>query len=286
LFKEAKKRIGRTGEAFRQYVNKRERREEWESNKKIRRYLIQRIIKVFPKSYELIELIKNQREYFARNDGEAGIEANRIITDKVTVGTGRFEKAYELRKKLFQDYFNAIEEGLPTHGLAISRRTGIAAMCISRIIRKSKYDFEKARPGRTLSNEEIAFRDARISTAYCSTDLDCPEIGYFEGLRPANINRIVRKEGQISNKGRKNCFAFAVHINYEIASRIYEASDMLTDLDEEVTIGNIVELDSGLKEKPIGLYLENRHKGKMLEGKIVDGLRILKSDDSINKPYL
>jgi len=111
-------------------------------------------------------------------------------------------------------------------------------------------------------------RNARVINAYQNTVFSRNDIAYFEGTTAANVRRIA--------KNSRRSWLPATNPSLALTSQIYEADDLGFSREEIVQLLEI-------KPKKVDIALQLRQK---LESLIINELRILKQDHSINKPYL
>ncbi|HLC55399.1 MAG TPA: hypothetical protein VJJ75_02595 [Candidatus Nanoarchaeia archaeon] len=111
-------------------------------------------------------------------------------------------------------------------------------------------------------------RNARVINAYQKTVFSEQDIAYFERMTRENVKRIVKNSRRSSLP--------ATNLSLAHTSQIYEADDLGFSREEIVQLLKI-------RPKKVEVALQLRQE---LESLIINELRILKQDHSINKPYL
>ncbi|HLD11978.1 MAG TPA: hypothetical protein VJB87_00105 [Candidatus Nanoarchaeia archaeon] len=169
----------------------------------------------------------------------------------------------------FEIYVLLREQGGKMSVKKIAEEVGLSAINVNRILDRLDLPTVGYRRNHVASRVETRERDQRIVQAYGSKVLSVGAIAYFEKMTYANVTRIIYKSHQSAGR-------IEWHVEQSVASQVFEALDVGFVRGD---LGNLLDVSAGEVDFAIA------HRDE-LASRLVDGLRVLKQNPLIDKPYL
>ena len=254
---------GFTRENARRYINGTGQHEKWiENREKVPR----------EQKFRLISALKSMLDYLVQEEPFAGQKTFQYVQStgfNPKTNTSKI-RLYELIT-FFERYKEAKNSGKKLGLYGLTQGLSITAQNAGRILHR--VGLEPLYGNKDIHGIPTEKKEA-ILRAY-GLEMPRDDIAYFLGIPDGRMRHHIRKIGNKSKISLRN-IASIRNLTYRLASQIYEAQDLGFNENEIAQLFD-------KKEAVVNHEIENR---ELYQKTIINALRVLYVDNSINKPYM